>query len=204
MPNCKVFNFNNERETGKILGATKKLYGDVPSKPDCQVTSDIPSNIVCDRKTFLTKPAARSLLPPSKSTSHLLKYKPASTLPERFEPLMSGMQMKRQKMQTEALRSSAASDAPQVTTGISSAYNLRATTTGSKKPNYGLRKPQAVGMPSGVQRAAAGLRPPSTRSKAPASPTSSGTEKLRAPAGTPSVVTLLIVLCLFILTFSDK
>ncbi|XP_020494771.2 serine-rich adhesin for platelets isoform X2 [Labrus bergylta] len=182
MPNCKVFNFNNERETGKILGATKKLYGDVPSKPDCQVTSDIPSNIVCDRKTFLTKPAARSLLPPSKSTSHLLKYKPASTLPERFEPLMSGMQMKRQKMQTEALRSSAASDAPQVTTGISSAYNLRATTTGSKKPNYGLRKPQAVGMPSGVQRAAAGLRPPSTRSKAPASPTSSGTEKLRAPA----------------------
>ncbi|KAM6963466.1 uncharacterized protein LKV04_019538 [Tautogolabrus adspersus] len=187
MPNCKVFNFNNERETGKIFGATKKLYGDVPSKTDCQVTSDIPSNIVGDRKTFITKPAARSLLPPSKSASHLLKYKPTSTLPEKFEPLTSGLPLKRQKTQAEALRSTAASDATQVTTGISSSYNLRATTTGSKKPNYGLRKPQAVGMPSGVQRAAAGLRPPSLRSNAPASPTSSGTEKLRPPAATNPV-----------------
>ncbi|XP_041671601.1 flocculation protein FLO11-like isoform X2 [Cheilinus undulatus] len=185
MPSCKVFNFNNEREVGKISGATKKLYGDVPNKPDSPVTSDIPPNIVCDRKTFLTKPAAKSLLPPSKSTSHLLKYKPASLLPGKFELPTAGLPMTRQRTQAEALRSTAASDVPQVPAGIPNSYNLRATTTGSKLPNSGLRKPQSSGIPSGIQRATAGLRPPTTRSNAPAPPPpSSDNDKPRSPAAT--------------------
>lgn len=103
MTNCKMFSLCTEREDGKALGAQKKLYGDGPSKP-VQVPSDVPSNIVCDRKTFLTQPAVKSLLPPSKAASQLLKYKPASILPGRFEPSTSGLPMTRQRTQAEALR----------------------------------------------------------------------------------------------------
>ncbi|CAJ1080383.1 mucin-17-like [Xyrichtys novacula] len=172
MPNSNMFNLNSERETSKIVGVTKKLYGDAPCKPDDHVTSEIPSNIVCDRKTFLTKPAAKSLLPSLDPASNLLKYKFASTL-------TSGLPMTRQRTQAEALRSTATSDAPQVPAETTSSYNLRATTTGSKQPFTGLRKPQKSGLPSGIQRPAMGLRPPSARSNAPTS--SSSTDKLRAP-----------------------
>lgn len=111
MINSKMFNFHTEREEGKTIGAQKKLYGDFPSKPDVQV----PSNIGCDRKTLLQQPAVKSLLPPLKAASQLLKNKPASALPGRFEPVTSGLPVTRQRTQAEALRNSAsASDAPQV------------------------------------------------------------------------------------------
>lgn len=113
MPNCKMFSLCTEQEDGKILGAQKRLYGDGPAKPVVQVPSDIPSNIVCDRKTFLTQPAVKSLLPPLKVASQLLKYKPASALPARFEPSTSGHPMTRQRTQAEALRNAAAPDSAQ-------------------------------------------------------------------------------------------
>lgn len=105
MTNCKTVNLDVERDEGKAIMAQKKLYGDGPSKPVGPVPSDVPSNIVCDRKTFLTQPAAKSLLPPSKA-SQLLKYKPASILPARFD--LSGLPMTRQRTQVEALRNTAA------------------------------------------------------------------------------------------------
>ncbi|XP_044194368.1 uncharacterized protein LOC122971691 [Thunnus albacares] len=179
MTNCKTVNLNIERDEGKTIAAQKKLYG--PSKPFGQVPPDVPSNIVCDRKTFLTQPAAKSLLPSSK-TSQLLKYKPASILPGRFE--LSGLPMTRQRTKVEASRNAAAPNAPQQTTGISSSYNLRAATE-SKLPNSGLRKTQLSGIPSGIQRFAPGLRPPSARSNAPAS---SNIDKLRGPTATNPVM----------------
>lgn len=115
MINSKMFNFHTGREEGKTIGAQKKLYGDCPSKPDGQVPPDVPSNIGCDRKTLLTQPAVKSLLPPLKAASQLLKNKPASALPGRFEPVTSGLPVTRQRTQAEALRNTAsASDAPQV------------------------------------------------------------------------------------------
>ncbi|XP_073345179.1 uncharacterized protein [Pagrus major] len=183
MTNCKMVNFHFEREDGKIIGAQKKLYGDGPRKPNGQLPSDVPSNIICDRKTFLTQPAAKSLRPPLKAASQLLKYKPASLLPGRFEPMTSGLPMTRQRTQAEALRNTAASEAPHVTTGISAPYNLRATATGSKQPNPGLQKPRCSAIPSGIQRAAPGLRPPSARSNAQAS---LSTDKLCGPTATNS------------------
>ncbi|CAK6968767.1 mucin-3A-like isoform X2 [Scomber scombrus] len=100
MTNCKTVNLNVERDEGKAKAAQKKLYGDGPSKPVGQVPSDMPSNIVCDRKTFLTQPAVKSLLPHTKA-SQLLKYKPASLVQGRFEP--SGLPMTRQRTPVEAL-----------------------------------------------------------------------------------------------------
>lgn len=114
MVNSKMFNFHTEREEGKVMGAQKKLYRDAPSKPDSEMPSDVPPNIACDRKTFLTQPTAKSLLPPLRAASQLLKNKPVSALPGRLEPLMSGLPMTRQRSQVEALRTTAASDAPQV------------------------------------------------------------------------------------------
>lgn len=111
MTNCKIFSLCTEREDGKTIGAQKKLYGDGPSKPVVQATSDVPSNIVCDRKTFLTQPAVKSLLLPLKAASQLLKYKPASTLPGTTT---SGLPMTRQRTQAEALRNAAAPNPSQM------------------------------------------------------------------------------------------
>ncbi|XP_023145571.2 uncharacterized protein si:ch211-126c2.4 [Amphiprion ocellaris] len=170
-PMTKNFNFATLPVEGKIIGAQKKLYGDGPSKPADQVPSDTPSNLVCDRKTFFRQPTTRTLCPPSKVASHLWRPKPASALPAQAEPRTSCLPMKRQRTQVDALKNAAASDAPQGTTGISSSYNLRPTTTG-------LRRPQLSGIPSGIQRAAPGLRPPSARSNTQAS---SSTDKLCGP-----------------------
>ncbi|XP_040922379.1 flocculation protein FLO11-like [Toxotes jaculatrix] len=175
MTNCKVFHFSMERDEGKTIGAQKKLYGDGSSKPGQ------PSNIVSDRKTFFTQPVVKSLLPHSKAASQLLKFKPASTLPGRCEPLTSGLPMTRQRTQAEALKNAAAPDAAQGTQGISSSYNLRASTTGSKQPSSGLPRPHLSGIPSGIQRTAPGLRAPSTRSIAPTS------DKLRGATATNPV-----------------
>lgn len=104
MVTCKMFNFSTEREEGKTMAAQKKLYEDGPSKPDHQAQSEVPPNIVCDRKTFLAQPAAKSMLPPLKTASQLLRYKPAFALPERPEPSVSGLPVTRQKTQAAALR----------------------------------------------------------------------------------------------------
>ncbi|XP_072229794.1 uncharacterized protein [Leuresthes tenuis] len=159
MTNCKMFNLDSEREAGKILTVQKKLYGDGPSKPADQP----PSNIVCDRKTFLTQPAAKSIWPPSKIASQLAKFKPASVPLKRLEPVTSGLPLKRQK--AEAVRNSAPPEEPQMTTGIPNSYNLRSTTAvlASKLPSSGLQRPQLSGIPSVFQKAAPGLRPPSAR-----------------------------------------
>ncbi|XP_028286931.1 uncharacterized protein LOC114452047 [Parambassis ranga] len=61
---------------------------------------------------------------------------------------------------------------------MSSSYNLRATTTGSRQPCSGLRKPQMSGIPTGIQRAAPGLKLPSGRTNVASS---SSTEKLCGP-----------------------
>lgn len=152
MVTCKMFNFSTEREDGKPMAAQKKLYEDGPSKPDHQVHSEVPSNIVCDRKTFLAKPAAKSMLPPLKIASQLLRYRPASALPGRPEQLLSGLPVTRQKTQAAALRNSDPSHVvgggPDEqkseycmyvtscshvfkTTGKPVSYNFRPTTTGS-------------------------------------------------------------------------
>lgn len=152
MVTCKMFNFSTEREDGKPMAAQKKLYDDGPSKPAHQVHSEIPSNIVCDRKTLLAKPAAKSMLPPLKTASQLLRYRPASALPGRPEQLMSCLPVTRQKTQAAALRNSdpshvvgcgpdeqkseycmcvTSSSHVFKTTGKPVSYNLRPTTTGS-------------------------------------------------------------------------
>lgn len=113
MITCKMFNFNTERDEGKAIVAQKIPYGDGPNKPDNQLMSDVPSNIISDRKTLI-QAAARSLLPPLKAASQLLKYKPAYVLPGRAAPLLSDLPVLRQRTQAEALRKTAASNASQV------------------------------------------------------------------------------------------
>ncbi|XP_029933701.1 mucin-5AC [Myripristis murdjan] len=155
MPDCKMLTLAAERTAGKPPEVQKRLYGDGPSKPVTQVAA--PSNIVSDRKTFLTVPTARSLLPPSRVSSQLFKYKPGSTLPVRSEPLAPGPPLTRLRAQAEASRNTEASDAaPKETTGVSSSSNRRSAATGSKPPGTGLR------------RAIPSLRPPSARSQAAA------------------------------------
>ncbi|XP_071395817.1 serine-rich adhesin for platelets-like [Centroberyx affinis] len=187
MPDSKMINLIAERGGGKAAEVQKKLYGDGSSKPDgpskpvSQVAA--PSNIVSDRKTFFTVSAAKSLLPPSRAASQLLKYKPVSAIPGRFEPPPSGPPMTRQRAQAEASRNTAASDAlPQETTGISSSCNGRTAVTGSKQPSTGLRRPQPSRIPSTTQRAIPSLRPPSARSNTAAA--SSNTDKPRGPTAT--------------------
>ncbi|XP_060951244.1 arginine-glutamic acid dipeptide repeats protein-like [Limanda limanda] len=108
------------------------------------------------------QPPARSHLPPLKAASQLLKYHPTSALPGRCDPATSRLPMTRQRTQTEAVKLPAPS-APGIT-GISSSYNLRPTTTASKQPNTGLPRPPLSSIPSGLQRPAPGLRPPSAKS----------------------------------------
>ncbi|XP_032358327.1 uncharacterized protein LOC116671278 [Etheostoma spectabile] len=184
MTNCKIQSFNiQQREEGKTIGAQKKLYGDVPSKPDGQMPSEIPSNIICDRKTFLRQPPSKSLLPPPKAATQLLRQKFASALPCRFKAATSSLPMTRRLPQCEALRNPAACDTSQGTTGRCSYYKLRPLKTGAKPPNLGLQTPQVSGVPTGC-RAATGLRLPSARGNAPAS---LSTNKLCGPTATKPV-----------------
>ncbi|XP_041830860.1 uncharacterized protein LOC121633052 [Melanotaenia boesemani] len=178
MPNCKLFHCDKEREADKILAVQKKLYGDGPSKPDDQP----PSNIVCDRKTLFTQNTPRFLKPPLKVTSQLLKNKPGSTLLGRLEPVTSGLPVKKQRIQPEPVRN-AASQESQGTTGLSGSYSLRSTTAASKLPSSGLQRPQPGVIPSVVQRAGPGLRPPSARSNT----MSSSTEKPCGPTAANAV-----------------
>ncbi|KAM4525156.1 uncharacterized protein PAE49_001179 isoform 2-T3 [Odontesthes bonariensis] len=184
---CKMFNFDTEREAGKIQTAQKKLYGDGPSQPADQPPSNIPSNIVCDRKTFLTQAAAKSIWPPSKVASQLSKFKPASVPLKRLELVTSGLPHKRQRTQAEAVRNSAPSEEPLRTTGIPKSYNLRPTTAvlASKLPSSGLQRPQMSGIPSVFQKAAPGLRQPSARINRAANSTSDKPCEPTAAYGVP-------------------
>ncbi|XP_068161615.1 serine-rich adhesin for platelets-like isoform X2 [Antennarius striatus] len=178
MTNCKMFSWNMEREVGKSTGAQKKLYGDGPSKPNGQATSNIPSADLV-RKT-LTQATSKVLLPPLKAASQLLKYKPASALAGKLE-LNSGLPMTRQRTQSDALRNNAASSEPETTSGTSASYNLRTTSTGSKQPNPAFRKLQMSSIPSGIHRAVPGPRLPSARITMTAS---SRTDKVCETTGT--------------------
>ncbi|CAB1440052.1 unnamed protein product [Pleuronectes platessa] len=163
MTHSKVFHFNSEQDIGKAIAAQKRLYGDGPCKLVIQVPTDVPSNVITDRKTLM-QPLARSHLPPSRAASQLLKYHPTSALPGRGEPATSKLPMTRQRTQTEAVKHPAPSAQGFKISGISSSYNLRPTTTASKQPNSGLPRPPMSSIPSGFQRSAPGLRPPSAKS----------------------------------------
>lgn len=109
-----MFNLNTEQVEGLHLAVQKKLYTDGPRKPADQVPSD-PSNLVCDRKTFLKQPAAKSLCPPPKAGAQLMKSKSHSSIPARLNTVASNLPTKRQRTQAEASRNTAATppDAPQ-------------------------------------------------------------------------------------------
>ncbi|XP_013869368.1 mucin-19 isoform X2 [Austrofundulus limnaeus] len=158
----KTSNSGSAQTASTNQAVPKKLYQDNPNKPADKAKSNIPSNIICDRKTFLAQPVPRALRPPSKVTSHLLKNKPGSTVPERLERVMTGLPVKRLK--TQAGVKLAAAEEQQRTSGISSSCNSRSLVAVSKLPTSGLQRPQPSGVPSGISKAAPGLRPPSARS----------------------------------------
>ncbi|KAM8836913.1 uncharacterized protein AB9W97_002351 isoform 2-T3 [Spinachia spinachia] len=182
MTTCKILSVTTERAQGKTIVGQKRLYVDGPALPD----GPTPSNVVCDRKTFFAHPAAKSLLPPLRTASQLLRQTPGSALSGRCDASTSGPPMTRQRTQAVALRNTL--DGAQAT-GVSSSYKLRPSTTaawsiysphalpsvltlGLKMPISGLPRPQLSGIPSGIQRPAAGLRPPSAGSNASSSSSS--------------------------------
>lgn len=173
MPTSKAFNFTIERDGNKMAAAQKKLYREGPSKP-VQATSELPSNIVGDRKTFLPLPSTKNHLPTMKPPSLLSKFKPASIFPKHPELLTSGLPMTRQ---VEALKSNAPQLVLQQTTDITSSYNLRPSTVAAsslKPPTSGIRKPASSSIPSGIHRPGHGLKPPAARTTASGS---SGSDK---------------------------
>ncbi|KAL6095090.1 uncharacterized protein ACO6RY_16359 [Pungitius sinensis] len=174
MTTCKILSVTTERAEGKTIVAQKRLCGEGPALPHGPTPPGVPSNIVGNRKTLFAHPAAKSLLPPSRTASQLLRQKSGAALSGRFDASTSGLPMTRQRTQAEALKNAAQA------TGVSSAYKLRASTTGLKVPNSGLPRPQLSGIPSGIQRPAAGLRPPSARSNASSS-SSSHVNRPRGP-----------------------
>ncbi|XP_075890461.1 uncharacterized protein LOC142893595 isoform X2 [Nelusetta ayraudi] len=180
MVDSKMFNLNAERDQGKIMLAQKKLYRDPPVMSNSQLSS----NIVSDRKTFLTQPATKSLQPPLKAASQLLMKKPTSAIPGRPEPLVSGVPVTRLRSQAEALRATT-SDAAQVATKGMSCYNLRTTTAGSKHPVSGIQKPRSNFLQSGIQRPPQALRPPAAK-YAPA--VSASTDNPQVPAASNPVM----------------
>ncbi|CAN9509071.1 unnamed protein product [Ophioblennius macclurei] len=179
---CKVLTVIPPREEDRNPGAQKKLLGEDSVKPAALAAHDVPPNLICNRKTFLKEQTnfTKPRMPPPKFASEMLKKRAASALPGRFQLVTSSLLMTRQRTQIETSRNATASDAPKGTTGITSSYNLRATTTGLKLPVSGLRRPQQSGLPSGIQKIGSGLKMPSARSNAQAP------VKLCAPAAAPS------------------
>ncbi|KAJ0015925.1 hypothetical protein NQD34_014215 [Periophthalmus magnuspinnatus] len=169
MPTSKAFSFTVEREDDKIAVAQKKLYGEQHNKPLYQVTSEIPSNIVCDRKTFLPQPTTKQNMLSKKVPSLLSKFKPGSLLPKRHNLPTSGLPMKTNTAQIL-----------QQTTEITCSYNLRSTTAAAlaqKQPISGLQKPAVTSIPSGIHRAGHGFKPPQAKSVSSGSSGSSGSDK---------------------------
>ncbi|XP_047233951.1 uncharacterized protein LOC124875691 isoform X1 [Girardinichthys multiradiatus] len=169
MPSGKVFNFENKQEAGKVLTVQKKLYGEPPNRP----SHTMPSNIICDRKTFFKQSAAKYIYLPSKTAaSHLLKGNPAA--------VATGLPVRSHRTEGEPVRSAAASEEQQAKASTSSCYNLRSLA--SKLPISGLQRPQPSGLPVGLPGASLGLRPRINTAA------SSSTEKLSG-ATAPSAVT---------------
>lgn len=154
MSTSKPFTFTSEREVGKTTAAQKKLYGGGPCKP-VQGNTEMPSNIVCDRKTFLRQPATKSFLPTIKAQLLLTKFKPESTLPKCSALFTSGRPLTRQ---TEALKMNATADAVKQTTEITGSHNLRSATAALKQP-ASFRKPALSGIPSGIHRPVHAAKP---------------------------------------------
>ncbi|XP_054623724.1 dentin sialophosphoprotein-like [Dunckerocampus dactyliophorus] len=174
MTSCKMFTFA-DRDKGKSLVAPKSLYGDAASKPAVQAnTSNVPSNIICDRKTILS---AKSLLPAFKTATQLLKFKPASLLPGQGEMIGSGLPMIRQRTTAEALSARTLQEG----SVVSSSYNLRASTTASKLPKSGLERPQLSARPSSLPKVAPLTRPPPTRSSTLASSSAASNAAVKIP-----------------------
>ncbi|XP_028990356.1 uncharacterized protein LOC114845926 [Betta splendens] len=181
MANCKINSLCNEQDNGQIVRALKKNDLYCPSKHALQVPSAIPSNIVCERKTFFRQPAAASSLPPFKAASHL-KPKPASTegRGRGLAPSVTGLAMTRSR--TLALKNTSAPDPAQGVSGTARSYSLRAATAGSKHPPSGLLRPQTTGIPSCTLSS---LRPLLTRSTIPASSTN---DKICGPTASNPLV----------------
>ncbi|XP_034050203.1 uncharacterized protein LOC117531285 isoform X2 [Thalassophryne amazonica] len=154
MTNCKILSSVVEREGNKPSGVQKKLYHNEPAG---HAQLEGPSNIIGDQKMFLTHPAVKSLLPPLKATSEMLKYKLVPMHLGRTEPLT------RQRAQAEALKGAPGVNTTKGPTGIPRCYNLRAATTVSRVPHSGLQKPQSSAIPSASQRVTRGLKLPSAK-----------------------------------------
>lgn len=106
----KTSSSGSEQMASTNLAVQKKLYQDDPNKPADK--SNIPSSIICDRKTFFVQPVPRALRPPSKAPSQLLN-KPASTVPEHLDRVTTGLPVKRQKTQAGGAKFAAVEE-PQV------------------------------------------------------------------------------------------
>ncbi|KAK7919658.1 hypothetical protein WMY93_010942 [Mugilogobius chulae] len=151
MPISKAFSFSLEKEEGKAGVVQKKLYGEGSNK-----SSEVPSNIVCNQKTFLPQPATKQNMFPIKPPSLLSRFKPGSLLPKRHDLPTSGHPMKTNNAQVL-----------QQMTEMPRSYNLRSTAAGAsalKQPVSGIRKPAASNIASGIQRAGHGLKPPQAKS----------------------------------------
>lgn len=104
MTDSKPLNSGIEQTASANLAVQKKLYQEDPNKPADKAKSSIPSNIIRDRKTFLSQPFHRALRPPSKVASQLLKNKLGPTIPERLERGTTGLPVKWQKTQVGGVK----------------------------------------------------------------------------------------------------
>ncbi|RVE59576.1 hypothetical protein OJAV_G00189730 [Oryzias javanicus] len=148
MIDLKMFNFKTFRDEGQVLAAQKKLYQDGLSKPADQVPSEIPSNIVADRKTFLPQTGSKLLWPLSKASSQLPKISNSgvkSTIPRKQESLQSNLPMKRQRIQ-DSVRKPVPPEGPQGITDEQSSSSLCTRTAVFKLPASGLQRPQVSKM----------------------------------------------------------
>ncbi|XP_024140479.1 uncharacterized protein LOC112154085 isoform X3 [Oryzias melastigma] len=148
MIDLKMFNFKTLRDEGQVLAAQKKLYQDGLSKPADQVPSEIPSNIVADRKTFLPQTGSKLLWPLSKATSQLPKISNSgvkSTIPRKPESSQSHLPMKRQRIQ-DSVRKPVPPEGPQGITDEQSLPSLCTRAAVFKLPASGLQRPQVSKM----------------------------------------------------------
>ncbi|KAF6734680.1 S-antigen protein [Oryzias melastigma] len=148
MIDLKIFNFKTLRDEGQVLAAQKKLYQDGLSKPADQVPSEIPSNIVADRKTFLPQTGSKLLWPLSKATSQLPKISNSgvkSTIPRKPESSQSHLPMKRQRIQ-DSVRKPVPPEGPQGITDEQSLPSLCTRAAVFKLPASGLQRPQVSKM----------------------------------------------------------
>ncbi|XP_020567968.1 uncharacterized protein LOC101174539 isoform X2 [Oryzias latipes] len=169
MTNLKLFNLKTHKDEGQVPAAQKKLYQDGLSKPADQVPSEIPSNIVADRKTFLSQTGSKLLWPPSKEkhpqTSQLPKISNLgvkSTIPRKQEPLQSNLPIKRQRFQ-DAVRKPAPPEGPQGITEKQSPSSSSTRTAVFKLPASGIQRPQMSKM-AALSKPASALKRLPTRS----------------------------------------